>query len=414
MKKRKLFYTAMLPLLLLLFCSQQHSYAEITGISNSLITSSFNSGARIPIFKSKTNVIRVSGPWLDITNSIVAEGLNGQTDFNIAVGNKRGPNDPYVEFTINANKTGSFRVKLKRLGGEDVVTIEFTDHISINDAQALTISNSTPAYLDAFSINTDIRLRITGTNVDKVSFKPTAVNYTITNATIGSATTTQKDVGFQYSRARDKVEISQSDFVFTAAGKEYKYSQYKGNGAWNTSNLPFFRTYDKPDFIVMDVVSGIYNRKTGACGAINQFNNFMIENPSRCVTEFNIANPTPENPQVEKIVTLPDVKFTIKNDSYAPQFTPITVQIKFGLNILQTITIPRMIAQQQTVIVFVRAEKRKKFVRNLNCAECFELNEAPFNWLDNNYTVVIDPGGVIPEDSDLNNSKTFTGSATIQ
>lgn len=295
-----------------------------------------------------------------------------------------------------------------------MITIEFTNHLSIASTEVLTMGNSTPAYLDAYAKNTEIRLRITGTNVNLISFKPTSLNYTISTPSI-SATATQKEIGFKFSVKNDKVSISQTDFVFTAAGREFKYSQYKGNGAWSSSNLPFFRIYDKPDFVVDAAVRGIYNRKQGVCGPINNSANIMIERPGRCESDsaFRLANPTSANKLVEKEVIMPDVIFTIVNDSYAPQFTPITVQVKFGINIRGTITINRMIAQERKEIVFRRAESRKILVRHFDCAQCFEKLVSPFDWVDEAYTVVIDPDGLVPENSDLNNSRNFTGTTTL-
>lgn len=413
MKHTKIILTVVASLLLF---NLQDCFATVTSMTNSLLpASSFSPAQTVPIFRDKVTVVRVKGSWLDTTNDIDAEGLNGQPAFGISIKSKGNTIDPYVEFQLNSNRPGRYRVRLKRPGGEDVITIEYTDHIALNNVQILTLSNATPAYLDAYAKDTELRMRLTGTNVNRLVFKPIAnLNYTIANETIGNATTTQKDIGIKYSRKSDKLELRQRDFVFIVAGREFRYSDYKGNQLWSEGNLPFFRVYDKPDFTVSQTVTGIYNRKQGSCFAINQGGNFLIENPLRCVTEFNIANPTAATPQTEKIVTIPDVKFTIINDSYAPQFSPITVHVKFGLNILATITIPRMIAQESRVISFRRAESRKRLVRNVNCAECFEFNEVPFNWIDQNYTVVVDPGLLIPEDSEFNNSRTFTGSQTLQ
>ena len=406
--------TILLCLLLpIIMCSSFITHAgNITSMSNTLLTSSFTPTQTMPIFRSRPNVVRVRGPWLDTTNDIDAVGLDGQPNFNIGVGNKSGANnDPYVEFTLNSDRPGRYTVILKRPGGEDRITIIYTNHIAIASTQVLTMGNATPAYLDAFPINQDTRLRITGTNVNLLSFRPSDVNYSAISTI--SATAAQSDFKFRYSTRRDKIDIKQIDFVFTVAGRQFKYLEYKGVSIWVVDNFPFFRAYDKPDLTVDNQVIGIYNRKQGSCGAINQNNNFMIQNPSRCVTEFNLANPIPETPQVEKIVTMPDVRFTITNNSYAPVFTPITVHVKFGLNILETLTIPRMIAKEQKVIVFHRPESRKKLVRHSSCAECFELNEVPFNWLDKPYTLVLDPSFAIDEIFEDNNIKTFTGSITV-
>ncbi|MBL0357545.1 MAG: hypothetical protein IPP72_11995 [Chitinophagaceae bacterium] len=414
MKRSKLFLTAAL-LLLSLLCNQQDCFAEVTSITNSLMVPSFTSGSRVPIFKSRPNLIRVSGSWLDTTNDIDGEGLQGQPNFNIGITSKGNMANPYVEFTLNSDRTGRYRVRLKRPGGEDVITIEYTDHISIASTQALTMSNATPAYLDAFAINTEIRLRITGTNVNQLSFKPLSANYTISTPSI-SAAATKKDIGYKYSRKVDKVSIQQSEFVFTACGREFKYSDYKGNSTWNVNNLPFFRAYDKPDFLVSDVVSGIYNRRQGTCGAINNNGNIMIERPGRCDADsaFRLANPTAANPLVEKEVIMSDVVFTIINDSYAPQLAPITIHVKFGINIRGTITINRMIAKEVKQIQFHRPESRKILVRHFNCSQCFEKLVAPFDWADESYTVVVDPANEVPENNENNNSRTFAGTQTLQ
>lgn len=404
-----------LVLLSLSICLVNMSLAAVTNITNSILTGNFVRASIVPIFKGRANVIRINGSWIDLTNRIVAEGMQGQPNFNISVGNKQGGNDPWVEFTLNSNRDGKYRIRLTRPGldGEDIMFIRYTEHISIATTTVLTTEHDLPAYLNAFPLNGDVMIRITGTNVDAISFRPVyLLNFYSSIQTIGTPTATQKDFKIHYSMKSDKVDIQQRDFVFTWYGKEYLYSDYKGNSAWSSGSLPYFRIYERPDFKVSELVTGIYNRKTPiqSCAEISSpF--FVINNPNRCVTEFNMANPTAANPLVEKSVKMPDVAFTIINDSYAPQGSPITVHVKVGINILGVLTINRMIAQERRVIYFRRPNIMKKFVRYLYCPECYELDESPFSWTDPTYTVVVDPENTIMELNDTNNTMTFLGTS---
>jgi hypothetical protein len=134
----------------------------------------------------------------------------------------------------------------------------------------------------------------------------------------------------------------------------------------------------------------------------------MIPDPARCVTPFGVPAPTQTTPVTQKIVSLPAPSIRIKNDSYAPIFTTFTVEFRFGLNVLQTVTISKMIAQEVRTITYTRPESRKLLYRSITCPYCYEDPGAPYDWQDpSTITVIIDPSNSITEKTETDNSRTF-------
>ena len=43
-------------------------------------------------------------------------------------------------------------------------------------------------------------------------------------------------------------------------------------------------------------------------------------------------------------------------------------------------------------------------MRDFSCAKCYDLNQAPLNWTDPQYIVVVDVGNQIPESNETNNT----------
>ena len=275
----------------------------------------------------------------------------------------------------------------------------------ITDIVFISTGTNNVAYLDAFPINTDFKLRITGTNLTTLRLVPVAPlngNLTVVNQNVAGSTATQREMLVRFSTTGSKdLKIAHFQVVTSSGSRPLLQTQKE------FVNPPRCQIYDKPNLkVVNGSIVGVYNRPatkvdcpplgTGISQHTTAENSFCLN---------NVPNPTLEAPIQEKTVTVPPIKFQIKNDSYAPIFSPFTIQIKRGINVIKEIPVNRMIAQEVKTITFTRDEQRKIFVRHRDCTVCYEKLTAPFNWLDPELTIVIDA-------TNATNSS-FRGTATI-
>jgi hypothetical protein len=285
-----------------------------------------------------------------------------------------------------------------------------------------------PAYLDAFRINTEFKVRITGVNLSNLTLSdrsmmfPAQAAYTVVTQNASPNTATFKESVIKKTTPTDPQygQVIQTDFLkFSHNNFSFEFIHYEG------SNSPAakFHVYDKPNLVLNQGMSNLYKKNNASNAITCLFGTALkqILKPERCTTTFAVPAPTSTTPVSIKIVTVANPEVSITNNSYAPINLPIKVEFRAGNTVLQTSTIAvgangfSMIAKDTKTVIFNRSESRKKLLRASYCPACYESAESPYNWEDPIITVVVDPSngtttgpGVINESDELDNSRTFT------
>lgn len=397
----------------------------VAGVTDSR---TYNANEPLIAFKGFPVKIKAKGPWLDWTSAITLSALDGQSPSSFTV-TKTGSglvSTPFVAFTLNhSTAKGKYLVKMERPGGVDNFVVDIKEVPRITEIKILTMTGA-PAYLDAFRINTDFKVRITGVNLSNLTlsdrsmmFAPQAA-YTIVNQNASPNTATFKEAVIKRTTPTDRFGgVIATDFLkFTFNNSTFELLNYDANGP-----SALFHVYDKPNLVLNEGMSNLYkkNKASNAITCLIGTETFkQILKPERCTTTFAVPAPTSTTPVVNKIVTVANPVVTITNDSYAPINLPIKVEFRAGNTVLQTSTIAvgangySMIAKDTKTVIFNRNESRKFLFRSSSCPACYESEKAPYNWEDPIITVVVDPSngtttgpGIINESEEMDNSRTF-------
>ncbi len=393
--------------------------AAVTGISvvyNGLSLSlspikTFGATSQVEIFSGSSAKFKLTGSWIDITSSIKLVALDGQATTNVSISKTSnslpGVSPAVLEFVIDKTLTGRYRVEMVRNGGSDRITVRFNQKPLINSITPLTLAG-TPAYLNAFAINSDIRIRISGSFISNLTLDNDR-KYTIVNQNFVANTSGLKECVIKVPVEDDNFTLRSADFSITYGSTSFDLLDLAG--------FAFkFPVYNRPNLKIEGVLTNLYKKTNFAVGSCSINNNTMavIPNPTRCATTFAVPNPTTTAPLSQKIVSMPAPSITIRNNSFAPVLTPFTVEFRFGLTVLQSVTVSKMIAGEVKTITYTRPESRKLLYRSVNCPDCYEDPGVPYNWEDPNITVVIDPSpgvttgpGIIAEYDEGDNSATF-------
>lgn len=266
----------------------------------------------------------------------------------------------------------------------------------IEDIKFISMETNNVAYLDAFQINTEFKVRVIGKNLTNLQLTPGGIldNFiTVVRAINAPARASQKEFVVKFSNA-GPINFRVEDFSNRENDRNKKMLDYQRE--FNSTNLPTCQIYDKPAIqVVGNSITGIYDRPKDKvqCNSLNTgIGSYTIAEDKYCTK--NVPNPTLEAPLQEKEVTMAPITFKIKNDSYAPIFKPFKVKIKNGINVIKEFTINKLIAQEVKSITFTRDQQKKIFARHRDCPNCYEKNIAPFNWLDIPLTIVIDEENV--------------------
>lgn len=396
------------------------SYASISninvdyaGLGSFSPLKDYGASSTVELFSGSFAKFKLTGSWIDITSSIKLVALDGQSTTNVMI-SKTGNSLPGVspavlEFSIDKNLSGRYRVELARNGGSDNFTIRFNGMPNVNAISPLSMTGTT-AYLNAFPKNSDIRIRISGSLLSNLSLK-TDSRYTIVNQNYVANTAGLKEVIIKVTNATDRFSLMPGDFTIQVGAVSFDLFRLD---SWTTEFE--FPVYDKPNLILQGPLSNLYKKLSISSGSCSINNNVLavIPNPTRCATTFAIANPTQTTPLTQKIVSMPAPAITIKNESFAP-VGAFTVEFRFGLTVLASVPVSKMIAKEVKTISYVRPESRKLLYRSVSCPDCYEDAGVPYNWEDPNITVVIDPSpgvttgpGVIAESNEGDNSATYT------
>jgi hypothetical protein len=389
-----------IPAVLLLFLQLYPGHeclAEVQRSTNNKINrTNIPPSGTVPIVAGTSNTITVYGDWLDITNEIRMTIDGNTTEIrNFTKGN----NPSRISFTVNTSATGTGRIVMSRFGGQDEIKISVFTDVVITEAKVLSASTGNIAYENAFKVNTDFLVRVRGSNVKTLQFK------TMGNlSSVGvRGTPTSQEIIFICRRTQttNRADILENAFNINIPGSsELGYNELMTH---NISSIPFdfFRIYDKATFAITDVGNKfkrpeiqtgcrtIVDSARGIVGAVN------IINPEQAIKQFSLQNPTSTAPQTQKTVTWPDIRITLKNTSYAP-VPAFTAVVKFGTTELGTVSFPSMIAQSSATVSFRRpTESRKILARSINCPDVYELILSPFDWVDPDFTLILDPQNTV-------------------
>lgn len=398
----------------------------VSGVTDSR---TYNANEPLIAFKGFPVKIKAKGPWLDWTSAITLSALDGQSpsSFTVAKTGSGLVSTPYVAFTLNhSTAKGKYLVKMERPGGVDNFVVDIKEVPRITEIKILTMTGA-PAYLDAFRINTDFKVRITGVNLsnltlsDRSMMYPAQAAYTVVNQNASPNTATFKEAVIKRTTPTDPFGGAiQTDFLkFTINNFTFELLNYDSNGP-----SAIFHVYDKPNLVLNAGMSNLYKKNNASNAITCLFGSETLKQilkPERCTTTFAVPAPTIITPVTIKIVTVASPAVTITNNSYAPINLPIKVEFRAGNTVLQTSTIAvgangySMIAKDTKTVIFNRSESRKKLLRSSNCPACYESAESPYNWEDPIITVVVDPSngsttgpGIINESEEMDNSRTFT------
>lgn len=266
----------------------------------------------------------------------------------------------------------------------------------IDDIKFIDIATNNVAYLDAFKVDTEFKVRVIGknlTNLRLVATRPLSNNITVVRPIDAPARASQKEFVVKFSAAGTQ-HFKVADFANRENNRNKPMLDYQRE--FHNDNLPTCQIYNKPTIQVQNhTIKGVYDRPAEKvqCNSLNTLSGaYTVADDKFCLN--NIQNPTLDAPLQEKQVNVAPITFQIKNDSYAPIFTPFKIKIKNGINTIKEITVNRMIAQEVKTITFTRDQQKKIFARHRDCPKCYEKLEAPFNWLDIPLTIVIDEENV--------------------
>jgi|GEM_PF-2229707 len=228
---------------------QPGAQAEVDHSVNSLINrNSIPSTATVPIVARNSNTITVFGDWLDITNGIRMT-INGTTT---EIRNfTPGRNPSRISFTVSTTSTGTGRIVMTRLGGEDRINISVFNDVVISEAKVVSASTLNIAYLNAFKVNTDFLVRVRGTGVNSLEFKGDR-SLSVTGV---RGTPTAQEIIFICRRTQttDRAELMENSFTINIPGSaNLDYDQLRTHSR-NTNPFDFFRIYDKASFRISDV-----------------------------------------------------------------------------------------------------------------------------------------------------------------
>lgn len=397
-KKTNMKYRSALAFVLIFAVLQPEARAEVEKTVNSLINRNYiPPSATVPIVSRTNNTITVYGDWLDITNGIRMT-INGNTT---EIRNfTSGRNPSRISFTVSTTATGTGRIVMSRLGGEDEIKISVFNDVVITEAKVLSATTNNIAYLNAFKVNTDFLVRVRGTHVNSLQFN---ANRSLSSVGVKGTPTSQEIIFIcRRSQTTDNAELKEDAFTINIPGSSRLGYDELGTHRRNNEPFDIFRIFDKANFRISDVGNKFKrpDNQSGCPGLVvgnAGVNSINLLNPEQAIKQFNLVNPTSASPQTHKTVDWPDIRISLHNDSYA-QVPAFTAVVKLGSTVLGTINIPSMIAKSTTTVSFRRpTERRKILARSLTCPDVYEVLLSPYDWVDPAYTLVLDPQNAVDE-----------------
>lgn len=114
--------------------------------------------------------------------------------------------------------------------------------------------------------------------------------------------------------------------------------------------------------------------------------------------------PTAQNPHIEQLRNLGGIIYIVTNPSPVSITGSFKVRLESGINILKEDIVNGLEANGHKILSYSRPENRRMLMRDLNCPSCYDLNVAPYNWVDPQYKVTVDVDNQIQEENENNNT----------
>jgi hypothetical protein len=371
-------FISILSILLLLFVG---GAAEATIQRVDFCTGQFTKTQPIPMVRTRNSTVIVRG---DLVDTIT--GVTAPSGITVTIGNKTGGGGTSTSVTLTITPgsgvaLGNKTIKLNYLG-------EFgaPDEFIIN-VKAPTVNSVTVTPAKNVLKGTLVTVTATGTGLSALRVSTSAQN-ALTNF---QNITTNSDTTFSFSgNLQSGVTLNAPSFFDSSFPNASCAAALGGGGITLAAGFPDL-TASKP--------GGVYRPGAGeACaGGV-----FATTKSGFC---DRLAAPTVANPRVEGLVDVGAIIYVVKNSSLFPMPNQtFKVQLKFGINVLKEDIVQSLAAGDHKVLAFKRPENKRKLMRDLNCAKCYDLQQAPFNWTDGQLTVLVDVGNQITESNENNNT----------
>ncbi len=351
----------------------------------------FSPNEAVPTLRGRNATIVVRG---DLVNTITR--VDPPAGVTVTVGQKTGGGglQTSVALTLNVSPTattGNREVKLRYLvevSGPDVFNINVRP-LSVNTIA----SNPAGAQIQRGTL---VTVTATGAGLNALRLSSTFQNKFTNFANV----TTNNNTTFSFrGNAQQNLNLNSVGFFdssMTNEGIQETCASGVGNGT-----LAY--TVGDPD-LVAGKATRVYRLEQPE-GCAN--GTFAVTADQFCTQLVGaLPNPTPENPHIEQVRNLGGIVYIITNPTAFPITGTFRVQLKNGINVLKEDTITGLAAGDHKILSFSRPENRRKLMRDLNCAKCYDLQEAPFNWSDPIYTTVVDVGNQVAEGNENNNTAT--------
>lgn len=349
----------------------------------------------IPFGRPTNRTMRVRGDLVNLTTRIdVPPGIS------VVIVNRtdRGGLNTTVDLEFNMDQSttvGIHDIKLRyaiELSGPDVFKIKV---LSIPTIDTIIVSPIRVAK------GTNVEITAKGTGLTNVRLKQSLYSKfgsgTFQDALVANSTTYTF-----FGRAEADLTLDHSSFhdsALTDLGIAESYSGGLCKEISGSGRLSY--TLQKPD-LVAGKAARIYR-----LGPAENCNGQLVRTtqPSFC-TELAgaLPAPTPENPHIEQLRNLGGIIYLVTNPTPFPITGSFKVQLKNGINLLKEDIVNGIAANGHKILSYSRPENRRMLMRDFNCPSCYDLNVAPYNWVDPQYTVVVDVDNQIDEQNENNNT----------
>lgn len=348
----------------------------------------FTPPAMVPVVKgSGSAVMVVRGDFTDLTT-----GVTAPSGITVAIGNKSGGGglNTSVQLTVTVGSsvgTGAKTIKLDPGIG--------AFNINVLNAPSITSIAVVPA--SPIQEGTQVTITATGSGLANVRYSDRRTSGAISNiqnVTTGNGTT----FAFRGNAVRS-VSINASDFfdsqITTQGGIDEGCARAVGSGTLSY-------TVGRPDLVTSKPTKVYRLSAVDSCDG----QTLAVTKDDFCTSPIGtpMPNPTTAQPRVEQVKNVGGIVYIITNPTDFPITGSFIVQLKVGINVLKEDTVNGLGAKDHKVLGFSRPVNTRLLMRHLNCPKCYDLNRAPHNWVDPQYTVVVDAGNQIPEGNENNNT----------
>lgn len=380
------------PVFLSVFFCQFVPTAEATIQRVDSCAGQFSRTQGVPIRRGTSNKrITVRGDFVDTNTGV--EAPSGITVHQLDQGGGGGLNTFVVlELTIGASVTPGIKaIKLHYLvefSGPDVFNID------VREIRIDTIRIREPLNATHILKGTPVTVEAEGDGLSNLQLNSTGLQ------AFGNATFLRNVTLFTINGiANSNISLSAGSFFDSSISNLDSCAPARGTG---TLNVPV----GLPNLVPLGP-SGVYRLTSPpeVCQGVT----VIPTADAVCVNIFSsIPDPTATNPHVEGVVRVPTITWGVVNNSPFPMpARSFKIQLKVGINLLQEeIVEPAEFTHDRRIRHYSRAENRRMVMRDLNCPKCYDLQVAPYNWVDPPYTISVDVDTDIDESNENDNIRT--------